>query len=82
MLWILKGFKIIGIFCTEESMEDTEETEEESMGFSLHHHTQVSGLSVFYCLLSGLAPSALSVLCPPTPRVSAETHSPPSIPFW
>ena len=49
-----KAFKITG----------TPHNEAESMGLSLHHHGQVGGLSVFYCLLSGLVPSALSVLCP------------------
>ena len=31
--------------------------EAESMGLSFHHRRQTGGLSVFYCLLSGLAPS-------------------------
>ena len=51
-----KAFKIFSISCDEA----------ESMGVSLSHHRQVGGLSVFYRLLSGLAPSALSMLCPPS----------------
>ena len=54
-----KAFNITGI----------SHAEAESMGLSLSHHREVSGLSVFYLLLSGLAPSALSVLC--HPQVSA-----------
>ena len=50
-----KAIKIIGI----------SHAEAESMGLSLSTHRQVGGLSVFYHLLSGLAPSALPVLCPP-----------------
>ena len=38
--------------------------EADSVALSLSHRRQVSGLSVFYCLLSSLASSALSVLCP------------------
>ena len=56
-----KAFKIIGISCDET----------ESMGRSLSHHRQVGGLFVFCQPLSGLAHSALSVLCPPTSQVSA-----------
>ena len=51
-----KAFKIIGISPRDE---------DESMGLSLHHHRQVGGPSVFYFLLSGLALSVLSALCPP-----------------
>ena len=47
-----KAFKMIG----------TSRDEAESMGLSLRHHRQVSGLSVLYYLLSGIAPSGLSVL--------------------
>ena len=48
-----KAFRIIGI----------SRGEAESLGLSLSHRRQVSGLSVFHCLLSGLAPlSAMS--CP------------------
>ena len=55
-----KAFKIIGI----------SRDEAESMGLTLRHCRQVGCLSVFYLLLSGFAPSAPSVLCPP-PQVSA-----------
>ena len=44
--------------------------EAESLGLSLSHHRQVSGLSVFFCLLSGLASTALSAICPH--HISAE----------
>ena len=54
-----KDLKIIGI----------SHAESESMGLSLSHRRQVAGLSVFYYLLSGLAPSTVSVLY--TPQVSA-----------
>ena len=65
-----KAFNIIGIFSDGA----------ESMSLSLHHCRQVGGLSVlFYHLLSGLAPSALSMLCPPSPlRFLQGTHGPPS----
>ena len=49
-----KAFKIIG-FSGDEA---------DCMGMSLCHYRQVGGLSVFHHLFSGLAPSALSVLCP------------------
>ena len=49
-----KAFRIIGIARSEA----------ESLGLSLSHRRQVGGLSVFYCLLSGLASPALSVTCP------------------
>ena len=49
-----KAFRIIGI----------SHDESESLGLSLSHHRQVGGLSVFYRLLSGLAPPALSAICP------------------
>ena len=55
----IKAFKIIGI----------SQDEDESMGLSLCHKRQISILSVFYRLRSGLAPAALSVLC--TAQVSA-----------
>uniref|UniRef100_A0A8C4QZJ6 Titin n=1 Tax=Eptatretus burgeri TaxID=7764 RepID=A0A8C4QZJ6_EPTBU len=51
---ILTVFKIIGIASDEA----------ESMGVSLSHHRQVT---VFYHLLSSLAPSLLSMLCLPLP---------------
>ena len=38
--------------------------EAESMGLSLSHRRQFSGISVFYRILSGLAPSVPSVLFP------------------
>ena len=44
---------------------DFSRDEAESMGLSLHHRRKIGGLFVFSRLLSGLAPSALSVLCPP-----------------
>ena len=50
-----KAFKLIGI----------SRNETELMDLSFHHRRQVGGLSVFYHLLSGFAPSALSVLCAP-----------------
>ena len=50
-----KAFKIIGI----------SRDEAESMSLSFHHRRQVGGRSVFHRLLPGLAPSVLSVLCPP-----------------
>ena len=46
-----KAFRFIGI-----SRDDAE-----SLGLSLSHHRQVDGLSVFYCLLSSLAPPLCSV---------------------
>ena len=49
-----KAFRISGI----------SHDEAESLGLSLSHHRQVGGLSVFYCLLSGLSPPALSAICP------------------
>ena len=49
-----KSSKIIGI----------SHDEAEFMGVSLCHCRRIGGLSVFYCLLSSLVPSALSVLCP------------------
>ena len=49
-----KAFQIIGI----------SRDEAESLGLSLSHHRQVDGLFVFYCLLSGLTPPALSAICP------------------
>ena len=47
-----KAFRIIGI----------SHDEAEPLGLSLSHHRQVGGLSVIYCLLSGFAPTAMSVL--------------------
>ena len=49
-----KAFRIIGI----------SRNEAESLGLSLNHRRQVGGLSVFYRLLSSLAPPALSPICP------------------
>ena len=52
-----KAFRII----------DISRDEAESLGLSLSHHRQVGGLSVFYRLLSSLAPPpppALSAICP------------------
>ena len=49
-----KAFRIIGI----------SRGEAESLGLSLSHRRQVGGLSVFFCVLNGLAPSALSAICP------------------
>ena len=49
-----EAFWIIGISCDEA----------ESLGLSLSHRRQIGGLSVFHCLLSSLAPSAVSVICP------------------
>ena len=54
-----KAFRIIGI----------SHGEAECLGLSLSHHRQVGGLSVFYRLLSGLAPPALSAIC--SPHISA-----------
>ena len=57
-----KAFKFIGISIDEA----------ESLGQSLSQCRQVSSLSIFYSLPSGLAPSALSILCPHAPlQVSA-----------
>ena len=64
-------FKIIGI----------SRDEAESMGLSLRHRRQVGGLSVFPHLLSGVAPSAISMLCP-TSRFLQGTNGPQSTPFW
>ena len=47
-----KAFEIIGI------------SRDEAVGLSLPHRRQVGGLSVFHHHLSGLASSALSVICP------------------
>ena len=47
-----KAFNIIGL----------SHDEAESMGLSLHHLQQVGGLSVLFRIISGLAPSALSVI--------------------
>jgi len=73
---VIKAFNIIGIACNEA----------ESMGRSLFHHAQVGGLSVFYRHLSGLASSALSMLCLSTPSHTPMflqvTHGPPSTLFW
>ena len=49
-----KAFRIIGI----------SHDEAESLGLSLNHRRLVGGLSVFYRLLSSLAPPALSAICP------------------
>ena len=49
-----KAFRIIGI----------SRDEAESLGLSLSHRRLVGGLSVFYRLLSSLAPPALSAICP------------------
>uniref|UniRef100_A0A8C4Q6J1 Uncharacterized protein n=1 Tax=Eptatretus burgeri TaxID=7764 RepID=A0A8C4Q6J1_EPTBU len=50
-----KAFRIIGISCNEA----------ESLGLSLSHRRLVGGLSVFYHLLSSLAPlCSLSAICP------------------
>ena len=49
-----RAFKIIGI----------SRNEAESLGLSLNHRRLVGGLSVFYRLLSSLAPPALSAICP------------------
>ena len=49
-----KAFRIIGI----------SRNEAESLGLSLSHRRLVSGLSVFYHLLSILALPALSAICP------------------
>ena len=65
-----KAYEIIGISFDEA----------ESMGLSLCHHTKVGGLSVFYHLLSGFVPSALSVFCPP--RFLQGSHGPASTSFW
>ena len=63
-----KAFKVIGISYDEA----------ECQGLSLRHHTQVIGLSfslsLFYRVLSGLAPSAPSVLCPS--RILQGKHGP------
>ena len=65
----IKAFKIIGI----------SRVEAESMDLSLRHRRHVGGLSVFFCFLSGLAPSVLSVLCPPPDFCRAHTvHNQPS----
>ena len=66
-----KAFKIIGV-CHDEA---------ETMGLSLCHRRQVCGLSIFFHLISDLAPSALSVLCPPPPRYPKDTRGPPATPF-
>ena len=49
-----KAFRFIGISCGEA----------ESFGFSLSHRRQVGSLSVFYFILYGLAPSAVSAIRP------------------
>ena len=67
-----KAFRINGI----------SHAETELMWLSLSSHRYISDLSVFDPLISGLAPSALSVH-PPNHQVSAGlTYSPPSTPFW
>ena len=50
-----KAFRII----------DNSHDQAEFLGLSLSHRRQVSGLSILYCLLSGLATPALSEICPP-----------------
>ena len=67
-----KAYKIIGM----------SHDEAESMGLLLSHRRQVGGLSVFYRLLSGLAPSALSILCSPHPRFLQVTYGPPLSLLW
>ena len=49
-----RAFRIIGI----------SHDEAESVGLSLSQRRQVGGLSVFYRLLSSLAPTTLSAICP------------------
>jgi len=66
-----KAFKIIWMYHIETL----------SMGLSICHRRQVGGLSVFYRLLSGLAPFDLSVLCATPTYLSGNTCS-TSNPFW
>ena len=66
-----KAFKIIGI----------SHDEAESLGLSLSHRRQVGGLSVFYRLLSSLAPPALSLRFVPT-TFPQGGQGPPTTPFW
>ena len=64
-----KAFMIIGVSCDEAA----------SLGLSLSHHRQVGGLSVFYRLLSGLAPCSVCDLSPPYfCRVLKVRQHPPS----
>ena len=56
-----KAFRIIGM----------SRDEAESLGLSLSHRRQVSGLSVFYCLLSGLTPFPMVCLQYVPPHISA-----------
>ena len=65
-----KAFNIIGISSNEA----------ESTSMLLRHRRWVGGLSVFHCLLSGLAPSALFVLC--LPQVNAGHTQSTINPFW
>ena len=62
-----KAFKIIGIYRAEA----------ESVGLRLYDFAiaDMSVVFVIYLLLSGLAPSALSMLCPP--RFLQGSHAPP-----
>ena len=65
-----KVFKMIGI----------SHDEAESLVLSLSHRRQVGDLSVFYHLLSGLAPPALLRFVPTTFPQGAQ--GPPTTPFW
>ena len=71
-----KAFNIIGI----------SRNEAKSMGPSLRHRRQADGLSVFFHLISGLAPSVLSVHCPcpppPPSRYQQDGYGPPATPSW
>ena len=68
-----EAFKIIAI----------PHVEDESVGLSLSHRRQVGDLSVFYHLLSGIAPFALYTLClpPSLPKFLQDILSPPFYPF-
>ena len=62
-----KAFRIIGI----------SRNEAESLGLSLNHRRLVGGLSVFYPLLSSLAPPALCDLSPPHFRRALKVRQQP-----
>ena len=66
-----KAFRIIGI----------SRNEAESLGLSLNHRRLVGGLSVFYRLLSSLAPPLLSLRFVPT-TFPQGAQGPPTTPFW
>ena len=65
-----KAFRIIGI----------SRNEAESLGLSINHRRLVGGLSVFYRLLSSLAP-LLSLRFVPT-TFPQRAQGPPTTPFW